>query len=185
MEAAPGGPESDEELVARFQGGDESAYDELVMRHRRGIYRLAHRLMGSHEDADDLCQEAFLRAYRALGRFRGEALFRTWITRIVVNLSQDARRARRATLSFEAVRDLPESGGGGAEAALRAEVKRAIMEMPPRQRQVLVLKAYEGMKFSEIAGAAGISVGTAKATFFQAVRRLRDRLGLRRKEVGR
>ncbi len=177
MDSAPGRPESDAELVARFKGGDESAYDGLVARHRMAIYRIAFRLTGRHEEADDLAQEAFLRAYRALARFRGESTFRTWITRIAINLAHDARLAHRATMPLEAARGLHASGDGGHEAALKGQVREAVLGLPPRQRQVLVLKVYEGMKFSEIAEAAGISIGTAKATFFQAVRGLRERLG--------
>ncbi|MBI4168896.1 MAG: RNA polymerase sigma factor [Acidobacteria bacterium] len=175
MEAAPERPESDGSLVARFQGGDESAFDELVVRHRQTVYRLAYRLMGSHEDADDLSQEAFMKAYRGLRGFRGEAAFRTWVTRIVVNLALNARQARRAAVPLEAAADL-RSEATGTEATLRSQVKGAVGDLPPRQRQVLRLKVYGGLKFSEIARAAGMSVGTAKATFFQAVRNLRVRL---------
>src|SRR5467141_2642418 len=101
MEAAPGRPESDAQLVARFQGGDESAYDTLVLRHRAAVYRLAFRLVGRHAEADDVAQEAFLRAYRGLGRFRGEAAFGTWLTRIAVNLALNARRIRGPLVPIE------------------------------------------------------------------------------------
>ncbi len=176
MEAAAGRPDSDETLVSRFQRGDASAFDELVTRHRRAVYRLAYRLLGSHEDADDVSQEAFLRAYRGLGRFRGESSFRTWVVRIVLNLARSARRSRRVFLPFEHAGELLQPGDP-QEASLRQQVRRAVERLPFRQRQVLVLKVYEGMKFVEIAQAARMSVGTAKATFFQAVRNLRKRLG--------
>ncbi len=177
MEAAPEKTESDEQVVARFQGGDDSAFDDLVLRHRGPVYRLAFRLMGNHQDADDLSQEAFLRAYRGLRRFRGEAQFRTWMTRIVVNVALSARQARRPTVplseaGLEAVHDTEDP----LDRALQAQVRRAVEGLPPRQRQVLMLKVYEGLKFVEIARAASISTGTAKATFFHAVRRLRNRL---------
>ena len=162
-------------LVRRFQAGDAEAFDELVLRHRRGVYQIAYRLCGNHADADDLSQEAFLRAYRGLRRFRGEAMFRTWLTRIVLNLAVNFRTARRATLSLEEAAGA-EGGRGALEAALRGQVRRAIGALAPRQRQVLMLKVYGGLKFVEIARAAGMSVGTAKATFFQAVQRLRHRL---------
>jgi RNA polymerase sigma-70 factor (ECF subfamily) len=182
MEASPGHPDSDERLVARFQGGDESAFDELVVRHRRAVYALARRLTGGHAEADDLSQEAFLRAYRGLRRFRGEAGFGTWMTRIVVNLALSARRTARRELPFEAAGAEGPSGGPGggpggpADATLRRQVRRAVGRLAPRQMQVVMLKVYQGMTFREIAGAAGISVGTAKATFFQAVASLRGRL---------
>lgn len=182
MEAAPGPPDDDARLVARFQEGDESAFEELVLRHRRAAYRLAFRLAGGHAEADDLAQEAFVRAYRGLRRFRGEARFGTWLTRIVVNLAIDARAARRPVLPLEAVTGAGGAGpasasaGGPPEAALRRQVRQAVRRLAPRQMQVVMLKVYEGMTFAEVARAAGISVGAAKATFFQAVRNLKDRL---------
>ena len=95
MQADPELRDSDDVLVARFLQGDERAFDLLVERHRVAIYRLAYRFLGSHEEADDVSQEAFLRAYRSLHGFRGEASFRTWITRIAINLALKSRRSRR------------------------------------------------------------------------------------------
>lgn len=184
MEAGRDRPESDGSLVARFQEGDESAFDELVTRHRKTVYRLAYRLAGSHEDADDLSQEAFIRAYRGLPGFRGEAAFRTWVTRIVVNLALNARQARRPTVPLVEAAGV-RSEASGTEAILRSQVEGAVGHLPPRQRQVLRLKVYGGMKFSEIAQAAGMSVGTAKATFFQAVQNLRVRLAGPPARIGR
>lgn len=175
MEFGPDPQDGDGAFVARFLGGDESAFDELVRRHRRAVYRLAYRLLGNHEEADDVSQEAFLRAYRALRGFRGDSSFRTWISRIAINLSLSARQVRAPVVPIQEM-PAPGSEAAGPEAALRKEVRRAVDGLPPRQRQVLVLKVYEGMKFSEIALAAGMSIGTAKATFFQAVRGLRARL---------
>jgi len=175
MEFGPDRQDNDERLVARFMQGDESAFDGLVARHRQGVYRTAYRLLGSHEEADDVSQEAFLRAYRALRRFRGDATFRTWITRIVINLALGVRRGRPTSVSLEDAPE-PRNDGDGPDSALKRQVRAAVGKLSPRQRQVLVLKVYEGMKFTEIARAAGMSIGTAKATFFQAVRNLRARL---------
>ena len=178
MEVGRDSQDSDGELVARYLRGDGSAFDELVLRHRLAVYRLAYRLLGNHEEADDVSQEAFLRAFRALPGFRGDASFRTWITRIVINLALSARRGRVTTVPIEKAAP-PKEEAAGPEAALRREVRLAVRDLPRRQRQVLVLKVYEGMKFAEIAQAAGMSIGTAKATFFQAVRNLRTRLAPR------
>jgi len=175
MEVGPDRQENDESLVARFLQGDESAFDGLVLRHRLGVYRLAYRLLGSHEEADDVSQEAFLRAYRGLRGFRGDAAFRTWITRIAINLALSSRRGRSPSVPLEHAHEL-QRDADGPTAALKSEVRRAVGDLSPRQRQVLVLRIYEGMKFSEIAQAAGMSIGTAKATFFHAVRNLRARL---------
>jgi RNA polymerase sigma-70 factor (ECF subfamily) len=169
---------SDEDLVDRFQQGDEIAFDDLVRRHRAMVYRAAWRLTGSHAEADDLAQEAFLRAYRALGGFRRESRFGTWMVRIVMNLALTWRQTRRPSVPVESVRGLEGGGTPADQSVLRSEVREAVDRLPRRQRQVLLLKVYEGLKFVEIAEVAGMSVGTAKATFFQAVRGLRGRLGL-------
>jgi DNA-directed RNA polymerase specialized sigma24 family protein len=116
MEAAAGRSDSDEALVSRFQQGDASAFDELARRHRRAVYRLAYRLLGTHDEADDVSQEVFLRVYRGLRRFRGESSFRTWIVRIVLNLTRSARRARRAFLTFDQAGEIhpPRRRAGGS-----------------------------------------------------------------------
>jgi RNA polymerase sigma-70 factor (ECF subfamily) len=184
MEAAPetveAPTETDEQLVARFRAGEEAAFDALVVRHRAATYRLAYRLTGRDEGADDLAQEAFLRAYRGLHRFRGESKFRTWMTRILMNLAITARRGRWLTEPLEEAAGRTPASQEGPEITLRHQVRRAVGSLPRRQRQILMLKVYEEMKFVEIADVAGISVGTAKATFFQAVQALRRRLLVRR-----
>lgn len=173
----PADPAStDEELVRRAQAGDETAFSELMTRHRAVVYRTAWRLTGDHAEADDLSQEAFVKAYRALASFRGESKFRTWVMRIVMNLAFTARQARRPSVSIEDAGPLPVAGAPADRVLLGRQVREAVEALPPRQRQVLLLKVYEGLKFQEIADLAGISVGTAKATFFHAVRSLRLKL---------
>lgn len=177
MPETPEAADTDARLVERFRSGDERAFDELVHRHRQAVYRVAWRLTGNHADADDLAQEAFVRACRSLAGFRGESQFRTWMVRIVMNLAFSKRSGHRPFVPLTEATGVPATGGA-PEATLRGQVRRAVGSLPPRQRQVLVLKVYEGLKFIEIAGLTGISVGTAKATFFQAVRGLQARLGL-------
>ena len=171
-EAAP----TDDDLVRRSQAGDQTAFSELMTRHRAAVYRTAWRLTGDHAEADDLSQEAFVKAYRALGSFRGESKFRTWVVRIVMNLAFTARQSRRPSVSIEELQALPGGEMPADRRLLGGQVRAAVERLPPRQRQVLLLKVYEGLKFQEIADLAGISVGTAKATFFHAVRSLRRRL---------
>ena len=173
--------ERDLALVRRFQAGEEGAFDLLVEEHRREVYRLAHRLLGNHADADDLAQEAFLRVYRSLRGFRGESAFRTYLTRIVLNLAADRKRAR-GTGRLVSMDQIPErenpraaeppEGGLFREEALR----RAVDLLPPRQRETLILRVFQEMKFREIARAMGCTVGTAKANFFHALKRLRERV---------
>src|SRR6266705_3072468 len=138
MEVGPESQDSDGELVARYLRGDGSAFDALVLRHRLAVYRVAYRLLGSHEEADDVSQEAFLRAYRALRGFRGDAAFRTWITRIVINLALSVRRGRAPTVPLEDAPE-PRNDADGPDTALRRQVRTAVGGLPPRQRQVLVL----------------------------------------------
>jgi RNA polymerase sigma-70 factor (ECF subfamily) len=167
MEMAP----SDEELVLAHRAGRAGAFDILVERHMRRIYALSYRLTHSHDEADDLAQETFIRAHRALDRFRGEARFSTWLTRITLNL---ARSRRRRTLPLAASFDPPDRGQGALEGMIaderRQRVRRAVAELPARQRQTLVLRLFEGLRYHEIAGLLGTTTGTAKANFFHAVR---------------
>ena len=181
MTPNPDPNQRDLELVRRFQAGDEGAFDRLVEIHRREIYRLAFRLLGNHADADDLCQEAFLRIYRSLGRFRGEASFRTWATRIVLNLATDRRRElathRHTSLDALSPSEHP-SEPGNQHGFLQGEaLRRAVGRLPRRQRETLILRMFQEMKFHEIAAVMGCTVGTAKANFFHALRGLRERVG--------
>jgi len=174
----PEGP-GDTELVARARTGDLKAFDLLVTRHRRAAYRIAWRMTGRHQDADDLSQEAFLRAWKGLRTFRGESSFATWLTRIVMNLASSGRLARRPLVPFEGTEDAANSAGPSADdRVLREEIRLAVGRLPPRQRRVLVLKVYEGWTFAEIGREMRIAVGTAKATFFRAVQSLRGRLNI-------
>jgi len=173
MHARPG----DEELVRAFRAGDDGAFDQLVERHMKPTYALAYRLTGNHDDADDLAQEAFIRAHRGLARFRGEARFSTWLTRIVINLS---RNPRRRHLSLAAV---PEQAGreGDAESKLatsrrRQDVRRAVAGLPEKQRRSLLLKVFADLRYREVAELMGTTTGTAKANVFHALRNLARRL---------
>src|SRR5262245_51461284 len=180
MTPTPDPNQRDLELVRRFQDGDEGAFDQIVEAHRREIYRLAYRLLGNHADADDMAQEAFLRIYRSLGRFRGEASFRTWATRIVLNLVTDRRRElathRPTSLEDLAPTEHPFEAGKQGGFMQKEILRRAVGRLPKRQRETLILRVFQEMKFHEIAAVMGCTVGTAKANFFHALRGLRERV---------
>jgi len=149
--------DSDTTLIERFRlHGDETAFNQLVERHKRDAYRLAYRVAGNHEDAHDLAQEAFIRVYRSLERFRGDSSFRTWLYRIVMNLSLNhVKRARRHTDGHVAVEDvsLPVPARGLTSVLAEEERRRlsdAIERLPERQRRTLILKTYEELKYTEI-----------------------------------
>jgi RNA polymerase sigma-70 factor (ECF subfamily) len=178
-------PEQDLLLVEQFRRGDREAFDRIVARHRREVYRIARRMTGSHEDADDVTQDTFLKAYRALGNFRGESALRTWLIRIALNLSMNLGRSRGSRtvdgvdlslLSGPEAQSLPGSEKHLLDAERDRHVRAAVDGLPPRQRQVVILRVYEEMKFQEIAEWLGCPVGTAKANFFHAVNNLRKAL---------
>jgi|WetSurMetagenome_2_1015567.scaffolds.fasta_scaffold280390_2 RNA polymerase sigma-70 factor, ECF subfamily len=167
----------DRALVAACQAGRREAFDELVVRHRRAVYQLCYRFVGNHEDATDLAQDAFLRAYRALPAFKGEAAVTTWLHRIAVNLCLNklaARPVRREPL--DELR-LPSREPDAMHRLVRAErardVRSAIAQLPPKQRATLILRVYQELSHQEIASVLGSSVGAVKANVFHALRHLK------------
>ena len=179
---------TDEELVASSLAGDPSAFDLLVLRWDRKIQGAIYRLMGSEEEARDLCQEAFLKAYRGLGGFKGEARFSSWLYQIALNLCRDRMRRRRGRVmvSLDALepdaqgqilRDEGASTHDLVEARdLQQRVRAAVMALPDDQREVIVLKEYEGLTFQEIAEVLGLPVSTVKTRLYRGLDRMRERL---------
>jgi RNA polymerase sigma-70 factor (ECF subfamily) len=172
----------DRALVDTCLAGRREAFDELVVRHRRAVYRLCYRFVGNHEDATDLAQETFLRAYRALRTFKGESAFGTWLHRIAVNLSLNAvaSHARRAETNEE--RAAPVATDPNAMSRLLSgeragQVRAAIARLPAKQRATLVLRVYQELPHQEIAELLGSSVGAVKANFFHALANLKRLLG--------
>src|SRR4029078_9038245 len=150
---------TDEELVARSMGGDLDSFNQLVLRWGRPIYALAYRVIGREEDARDVCQETFLRAYRSLGGFKGQAKFLSWLYRIALTLCRDwIRRQRRAPVSqFPEDIDVLEAAAATeptesiedlvARRELSAVVEEAMAKLPEEQRTAIILKEYHGMTF--------------------------------------
>jgi RNA polymerase sigma-70 factor, ECF subfamily len=179
---------TDEELVARSIGGDSDSFNELVLRWERPIYALAYRTIGREEDARDVCQETFLRAFRALPGFRGQAKFSSWLYRIALNLCRDwVRRERRAPVvqASEDV-DLIELAAAAepsesiedlvARNDLSRAVERAMALLPEEQRTAIVLKEYHGLTFQEIADLVGCPLSTVKTRLYQGLTVLRREL---------
>jgi len=170
-------------LVERAQEGDGPAFSALVRLHQRRAYVVARAIVQRHEDAEDVVQDAFLQAYRALGRFRPEQPFGAWLSRIVANAALDLVRRRK-------VRDadiLPESLAlpfrDPAEAdELRTRLRVAIAALPDRQRAVIVLHDVEGYTHGEIGGALGIPEGTARSDLHHARVAMRRALGITRND---
>jgi RNA polymerase sigma-70 factor (ECF subfamily) len=182
----------DEVLVKECLKGDREAFAVLVERYQGKIYNLAYRLLGNADDASDLTQEAFCRAYAKLSEFRGEAAFGTWLYRIANNLCLDElrRRQRRAVVSLSDeenrryLQNVPGENPGAAELcahrAVLARLHEVIATLPPDQRTVLVLRDIQGLSYEEIAQVMGCSLGTVKSRLNRARRALRDKLSAER-----
>lgn len=179
---------TDEELVALSKGGDADSFNQLILRWERPIYALAYRVIGREEDARDVCQETFLRAFRALPGFKGEAKFSSWVYRIALNLCRDwMRRQRRApTMQMpEGVDPIEMAGERGPVESIETLVERrelsgvveeAMKLLPDEQRTAIILKEYHGMTFQEIADLQGCPLSTVKTRLYQGLSVLRRHL---------
>ena len=186
---------TDEELVARSMGGDLDSFNQLVLRWERPIFALAYRTLGREEDARDVVQEAFLRAYRGLRGFKGQAKFSSWLYRITVNLCRDwSRRERRAPVvqvpeGTDPV-DLADAHASPVESVeelvgrreMSRAVARAMAELPEEQRAAILLKEYHGLTFQEIADLLDCPLSTVKTRLYQGLSVLRRRLERRQAE---
>ena len=179
---------TDEELVARSRGGDLDSFNQLVVRWERPIYALAYRVIGREEEARDVAQETFLRAFRALGGFKGQAKFSSWLYRITLNLCRDwIRRERRTPVSQppEGV-DIIELAGETEpsesieDLVSRRELGRAVAKamamLPEEQRTAIILKEYHGLTFQEIADMLECPLSTVKTRLYQGLIVLRKQL---------
>ena len=182
---------SDEELVTRSIGGDADSFNQLVLRWERPIYALAYRVIGREEDARDVCQETFLRAFRALKGFRGQAKFSSWLYRIALNLCRDWVRRQRRTPVVQLPEDIDvmemelAAARGPVESIedvvarhdLTRAVEKAMAKLPEEQRTAIILKEYHGLTFQEIADLVGCPLSTVKTRLYQGLAVLRRELG--------
>jgi RNA polymerase sigma-70 factor, ECF subfamily len=169
-------------LVEACLAGRPGAFDVIVERHRRAVYQLCYRFVANHEDASDLSQDVFLRAYRGLHRFRGQSSLATWLYRIGVNVCLN--RVSVKAPPFEPIDErqpIDTSAESAPERLLRGEraarVRAAIAQLPRKQRATLILRMYHEMPHQEIADVLGSSVGAVKANFFHALSNLKKLLG--------
>jgi RNA polymerase sigma-70 factor (ECF subfamily) len=177
-------PVDEAHLIRAAQTGDRSAFEELVRRHQHGVFTLALRLVNDREVAADVTQDAFIRAWRGLPRFRGDATFKTWIHRITVNAawSMKKRTGRHLALPLESVPPIVDntlSGDlerAGENLELRHRLRAALGQLSRPQRTVVVLKDIYGWSHGEIAETLGITVTAAKVRLHRAHHRLREHL---------
>lgn len=182
---------ADAVLVMRCQEDDCAAFDEIVSRYKDGIYNYVWRMVSNREDAEDLAQEVFVRAFAAIKTFRREANLRTWLYKIASNLCVD--RYRRAGLEKQwiiplerqqndTVRpiDIPDHSSDPRRSfersELQAEVKKALLKLPEKLRSAIILFDIEGLSYEEIADAMGCPIGTVKSRIFNARMKLRGLL---------
>lgn len=181
---------TDATFVTRARSGDADAYRVLVERHSRALFRLAFRMTGNQEDAEDVVQESFLRAYKQLGKFDDRATFGTWLYRIAANCSLDLVRARkRRQENFAPAGDedaenpvlsLPSGEPTPDRMAMSSEVRRRVLEamneLSPTERTAFVLRHFEGMRMEEVGRVLDCQPGAAKHSVFRAVQKLRRSL---------
>ena len=176
----------DAALVAECVAGTPGAFDLVVERYRRPVYQVCYRFVSNHEDASDLSQDVFLRAFRGLKAFRGQAALSTWLYRIAVNACLNRVAVKKpldgATSEPLETRDLVDvHADSPSERLLRdergARVRAAIAQLPDKQRTTLILRTYQELSHQEIADVMGSSVGAVKANFFHALANLKKILG--------
>jgi RNA polymerase sigma-70 factor (ECF subfamily) len=182
-------PGDEAALVVAAQGGDESAFTEIVRRYQRVVYRVAYGMTRNASDADDLSQETFVRAYQALGRFRVGEPLQPWLSRIAVNLAYSLfrRRKRRPETSLEPLMESGEQWAAAgndpseetAERERSAQLDQAFAELSPEHQAVLVLRVVQDLSYEEIAATLGVPAGTVMSRLSRARAELKSRLTAR------
>jgi len=185
-------PASDRELLGRCRGGDETAFDELVLRHQQRALNVAFQVLRDREDAMEVAQDAFVRVYRSVSNFRGECEFTTWLHQIVMNLARNKhrwwkRRGRHASVSLdtpveladgEAPMQMADHGDAPDVETVKAEfvnlLSRKMGELPQKLREVLVLRNVEGLSYEQIAAVLDCSIGTVKSRIARGREALRE-----------
>jgi RNA polymerase sigma-70 factor, ECF subfamily len=169
---------TDAALIAAWQGGDEPAAAELVRRHARALARFLAAAGARDTDVDDLVQETLIRAFRALGQFRGQCRFRTWLMTIGGNVLKDAHRRTRRARVVPLGDDLRAMDGDPHERAEAGEAERrlavGLARLPRLQREVFLLRAQQGLEYEEIAAALGTTPGAARVHYHHAAKRLKE-----------
>ncbi len=172
----------DDLLVQAACNGDPIAFDQLVNKYRQLVYAVAYRYTHNHEEADDLAQETFIKAYENLSGFRGEASLKTWLLRITTNLSINVKKSSRIAKDIgeepaEFSHQQKDSLHGLISKDDKDQLRRAIQRLPERQKEALLLKTYKDLTYEEVSSIMDCSVGTVKANIFHAMKKLKQMLG--------
>ena len=173
--------DEDLDLMTRVLAGEREAFDELVVKYQKPLYSLLYRMVSSHEDAADLLQNAFVKAFKGLGSFERRSSFKTWLYQIAINLAKnvyrDRSRAEYVPIDNVVIRRNPRTLETLIVKENRALLRQALVGLPEKQRITLLLRIQEDKKFEEIAGIMKCSVGTAKANYHHAVQKLKGIMG--------
>lgn len=181
--------ESDILFIKECQTGDISAFDKLIELHRKQIYQLAYQITGSHQDADDISQEAFIQAYKSIGKFKGRSKFSTWLRRIAINLSinhlkKESRHGQKSpdeeilnSRGYSLISSWTNNPLEEVEAKeLAGRIKEAMDSLPVAEKVVFILRVHQGLSYKEIARTLSCPIGTVMSRLNRARRRLRDKL---------
>jgi len=176
MNMAAGNPDADTELVERYLSGETAAFDELMIRYERQIYRVCYRFVENRDDAMDLAQEVFIKAFEHLATFRRESSLKTWLYRIAMN--HCINHVKKHSQEFVEVTEYTGSIRASAQAQLedqeqRDHFRRLVKLLPPKQKAIMELRINEQLSYEEIASISGRSVSTIKASVFFALEKLR------------
>lgn len=190
--ADPGLREREGEILGRIRAGESEAFEYFVRTYQRKVFRLVYALVRNVSEADALTQDVFVKAWRAVPDFKGEAAFETWLNRIAVNAVRDSVRRRKPVVSFADIAAAEEVEGDVPRAAdptdgtsperdalsqqIRKRIGEALESLSPRQRSIFVMKHYEERSIAEIGAATGLDDGTVKSHLFRAARKLRQKL---------
>ncbi|MBN1572975.1 MAG: RNA polymerase sigma factor [Deltaproteobacteria bacterium] len=170
--------ESERELVRLAIAGDDGAFETLVRGNMRHVYATALAVVKDHFDADDVAQVSFIKAYRALSKFRGDSTFKTWITRITINQAKDHLRKKNGAVNSDNIGQLPDGGRDALTDYIiweeGREASSALNLLPLKQRLAVTLRLIEGLSFKEISRAMNISVGSAKTNFHYGIKRVAE-----------
>ena len=173
--------DEDLDLITRAAVGEREAFDELVLKYQKPLYSLLYRMVSNHEDAADLLQNAFVKAFKGLGSFEGRSSFKTWLYQIAINLAKNVYRERSRAEFVQIENVVIKRNPRTLEALIVKEnrmlLRQALSGLPEKQRMTLLLRIQEDKKFEEIAGIMKCSVGTAKANYHHAVQKLKGIMG--------
>jgi len=181
--------QTEKELVRLAQSGDNNAFEKLVRNNMRQVYATAFTIVKNHFDADDVAQTSFIKAYRALNKFKGNSTFKTWITRITINEAKDQKRRKKSKVHLEQIghlRHLPDKKGDALSNYITQEklneASNVLNLLPLKQRLTVTMRIIDGLSFKEISQAMNISVSSAKTNFHYGIKKATEIIA---KRVGR